>query len=204
MGRLLIFLFIAIPILEIWLLIRVGGQIGIGFTLLLIIATAVIGVSLVRREGLRTLTSLQERLARGEMPGGEMVEGAMLLVAGALLLTPGFFTDALGFALALPLTRIPLRYFLVKNLTNNLNIHSAGGNGAGFSAGGFQGFAKEGFDGFPGENQDGFHKQEFHEREFNMESQEPTLTEAPPPGGGRGSHKQGGNTVEGEFRRDGE
>jgi UPF0716 protein FxsA len=109
MFRTLLSLFIIVPIIEIYLLIQAGEQIGLFPTLLTIIFTAVVGATLVRREGIKTLNSLQERLNNQETPGKELADGAMLLLAGVLLVTPGFFTDGLGFFLAFPLTRILLR-----------------------------------------------------------------------------------------------
>ncbi len=102
------FLFLAIPILEIYLLIQVGEVIGAGWTILLVVLTAVIGVWLLRIQGLSTLARAQRRLQENELPAREILEGMGLVVAGALLLTPGFFTDAIGFLLLFPPTRIAL------------------------------------------------------------------------------------------------
>ena len=109
MFRSLLLLFIVVPILEIYLLIQVGEQIGLLSTLLTIILTAVVGASLVRREGIKTLLSLQERVNNNETPGRELADGALLLLSGVLLVTPGFFTDGIGFLLAFPLSRALLR-----------------------------------------------------------------------------------------------
>ena len=89
-------LFIAVPILEIYLLIQVGEAIGAGWTILLVVLTAVIGVWLLRIQGLSTLTRAQQRLQENQLPAREILEGMALVVAGALLLTPGFFTDTVG------------------------------------------------------------------------------------------------------------
>ena len=102
------FLFLAIPILEIYLLIQVGEVIGAGWTILLVVLTAVIGVWLLRIQGLSTLARAQRRLQENELPAREILEGMGLVLAGALLLTPGFFTDAIGFLLLFPPTRIAL------------------------------------------------------------------------------------------------
>ena len=88
-----------------YLLIEVGGYIGTLPTIAAVMITAVIGVALLRRQGLATLTRGMSRLQRGELPAREMVEGLLLAVAGALLLTPGFVTDAVGFVLLTPVTR---------------------------------------------------------------------------------------------------
>jgi UPF0716 protein FxsA len=106
MFPLIAFLFLAVPIIEIYLLIQVGQVIGAGWTILLVVLTAVIGVWLLRIQGLSTMTRAQHKLQQNELPAREILEGMGLLVAGALLLTPGFFTDGVGFLLLFPPTRI--------------------------------------------------------------------------------------------------
>lgn len=98
-------LFILIPLVEIYLFIKVGTAVGALNTILLILGTAVAGVLLLRRQGLSTLQKVQSQMQQGELPAVSMIEGIMLFFAGALLLTPGFFTDAIGFVLLIP----PLR-----------------------------------------------------------------------------------------------
>lgn len=95
-------LFIAVPLLELFILIRLGGAIGLMPTLALCVLTGVAGAWLARREGLRALWSFQERLARGGVPGRALMDGMCILIGGAVLLTPGLLTDLLGFALLLP------------------------------------------------------------------------------------------------------
>jgi len=114
MFRILLILFISVPILEIFLLIQVGDRIGAGWTILLVILTAIIGVALLRLQGLATLRRLNECTARGEPPAIPIIEGAFLLFAGALLLTPGFFTDVVGFLLLVPQVRQQLALTLLK------------------------------------------------------------------------------------------
>lgn len=104
----LLLLFIVVPIIEVFILIQVGQVIGAWWTVGLVVLTAVIGSLLLRMEGLATLFRLQNTLRRGEVPAFELMEGALLLVGGALLLTPGLFTDAIGFTCLLPWTRRPL------------------------------------------------------------------------------------------------
>lgn len=99
-------IFLVVPIIEIYLLIQVGQVIGAGWTILLVVLTAVIGVWLLRIQGLSTLMRAQRRLQENELPAREMLEGVALVVAGAFLLTPGFATDTLGFLLLFPPTRI--------------------------------------------------------------------------------------------------
>ena len=103
--RLLFLVFLIVPIIEIYLLIQVGEEIGAGWTIFLVVATAVLGAGLLRHQGMATLSEAQSRIAQGELPATAMLEGVMLLLAGALLLTPGFFTDALGFLVLIPMLR---------------------------------------------------------------------------------------------------
>ncbi len=103
--HLLFAVFLIVPLVEIYLLIEIGGVIGVGWTIFLVVFTAVLGAQLVRRQGLATLRRVQASLRRDELPALELLEGLCLLVAGALLLTPGFFTDAVGFACLVPSLR---------------------------------------------------------------------------------------------------
>ena len=98
-------LFIAVPIIEIALFIRIGGMIGLWPTLGVVVLTAILGTAMLRQQGLRTMNALQDQLRRGADPSPLLLEGALLLVGGVLLLTPGFFTDAVGFALLVPQLR---------------------------------------------------------------------------------------------------
>lgn len=103
--HILFLLFLAVPLLEIYLLIKVGSIIGALPTVLLVVFTAVLGVFLLRLQGFATLNRVRVTLAQGGLPAMEMLEGAVLLVAGALLLTPGFFTDVVGFLCLVPAFR---------------------------------------------------------------------------------------------------
>ena len=103
--RFALLLFIAIPIIEMWLLIQVGGAIGAWPTIGLVALTAVLGLALLRRQGFSTLMRARSKIDSGEIPATEMIEGLVLGISGALLLTPGFFTDALGFFGLLPISR---------------------------------------------------------------------------------------------------
>ena len=98
----LLIAFIAVPMIEIALFIKVGGAIGLGWTLMVVLITAVIGTWLVRSQGAQTLGKLRASLNDMHDPTEPLVHGAMILFSGALLLTPGFFTDAVGFALLVP------------------------------------------------------------------------------------------------------
>lgn len=101
----LFLLFIIIPIIEITLLINVGQLIGVWYTVGLVLLSAFIGVNMLRYQGISTLARAQQRMSQGEIPGQEMVEGLVLAVGGALLITPGFFTDIIGFSCLIPFTR---------------------------------------------------------------------------------------------------
>lgn len=100
--------FIAVPLIEIALFIKVGGAIGLGPTLAIVVATALAGSYLVRRQGLRALDELRRSLHDLNDPTEPIAHGALILLAGALLLTPGFFTDAMGLALLVPGIRVAL------------------------------------------------------------------------------------------------
>lgn len=110
-GRLLA-LFLLVPIVELALLVWVGERIGFWPTVGLIAATALLGSWLARREGLAALQRFQERMATGQLPGRELTDGLIILVSGALLLTPGILTDAVGFLGLLPFTRAWIRRHL--------------------------------------------------------------------------------------------
>ncbi|MEM6810919.1 MAG: FxsA family protein [Pseudomonadota bacterium] len=98
-------LFITIPLLEIYLFLNVGDEIGILPTLLLCVVTAIIGGFLVKKQGLETLFKGQTNLNQGILPLKEIFDGFCIIIAGALLMTPGFFTDFIGFSLLIPFLR---------------------------------------------------------------------------------------------------
>lgn len=125
--RFALLIFIVVPIIEMVVLIEVGGIIGALPTVGLVVLTATLGIWLLRLEGLATLARVQEKLARGEIPGTELLEGIMLLVGGALLLTPGFVTDAIGFTCILPGLRRPIaRWMLNRGILSTIQIVSSG------------------------------------------------------------------------------
>ena len=105
MFQILLLLFLVVPIIEIYLLIQVGGYLGAGTTIFLVVFTAVLGAWLLRIQGFSTMRRVQNSVARGEIPAIEMLGGVLLLLSGALLLTPGFFTDTIGFLLLFPVVR---------------------------------------------------------------------------------------------------
>lgn len=103
-GRIFLFIFV-FALLEAMVLAKVAELTGWVFTILATVATAMLGSLLFRWQGVETLTRLNQRLQQGQLPGHELVEGVMLLLGGALLITPGFITDGIGFLLLLPQTR---------------------------------------------------------------------------------------------------
>ena len=101
----LLLIFVLVPVMELYILIEAGRIIGIGATIGLIMMTGVAGAWLARSQGLEILRRIQQDTANGQMPARTLIDGALVLVGGLLLLTPGFFTDALGFSLLVPITR---------------------------------------------------------------------------------------------------
>lgn len=127
--RVLFILFAVLPILEIALLVNVGSIIGGWNTIGIVILTAFIGSYFVKREGISTLQTAQAKMQRNEMPGKELVEGLMLVVAGVLLVTPGFITDILGFMFVLPGTRHLLAAQVSKHMKMRVVVPGAGAGG---------------------------------------------------------------------------
>jgi UPF0716 protein FxsA len=113
----LLLLFFTVPLVEIYVLLEVGGVIGVLPTIALVVLTAVMGAGLIRAQGLATLGRVQQQLERGELPAVAIIEAALLLVAGALLLTPGFVTDTIGFLILVPpLRRRVIESFIARRL----------------------------------------------------------------------------------------
>ncbi|HAS6764238.1 TPA: membrane protein FxsA [Vibrio parahaemolyticus] len=152
MFPILLLAFVFVPIIEIGLFIQVGGFLGLWPTIALVLITAFVGASLVRSQGIQTLMSVQGRLEQGEIPAQQIFEGVMLAVAGVLLLTPGFMTDALGMVVLLPAPRAAIAKYLMSKMVVK-TMHG----------GGFQGgFSNQG----PFE-QDPFHRDPFDSRSDN-------------------------------------
>ena len=110
-------LFVVLPVVEIYVLIQIGQTIGAWWTILLLIADGILGSWLMKREGTRALRALQQALTAGRMPARELADGALILVGGTLLLTPGFVSDIAGLVCVLPFTRPLVRGVLVRFLT---------------------------------------------------------------------------------------
>lgn len=124
--RFLFILFIIVPIVEITLLINVGQAIGAWNTVGLVLLSAFIGVNMLRYQGFSTLSRAQQRMNAGQIPGREMIEGIVLAVGGALLLTPGFVTDVIGFLCLIPFFRQRFADALMSRFTM-VSMHQPGG-----------------------------------------------------------------------------
>lgn len=113
-------LFLVIPVIEIFFLIKVGEVIGAFPTIILVVLTAVIGAGLLRQQGLSTLARFQQNMGKGKIPAKEIVEGVLLAVGGALLMTPGFVTDTMGFLCLLPFSRQAIASEIVKRSAHKM------------------------------------------------------------------------------------
>jgi UPF0716 protein FxsA len=117
----LLIAFIGLPLIEVAVFIQVGSRIGVAWTIGLCLLTALIGTAMIRHQGLSVLQRAREQMARNEPPVREVFEGFCLVIAGALLLTPGFVTDALGGLLLLP----PVRQVLFERVRKQIEIRAA-------------------------------------------------------------------------------
>ncbi len=113
---------LCVPLLELYVIIQVADGVGAGRTILLLIVVSVVGAWMVRRSGIGVLTQIRNRLSRGELPAGELVDGLLILIAGTLMLTPGFLTDGVGLLLLFPPTRLAVRALLLRYFTNKVII----------------------------------------------------------------------------------
>lgn len=125
----LLVVFIVVPLIEIGLFIKVGGWIGLWPTLAIVLLTAIVGTTLMRWQGLSTLSRLQDNVKFGQDPTDAMAHGALILVAGMLLLTPGFFTDAVGLSLLIPQVRAAAISRAARTLKGKMTVMAAGPNG---------------------------------------------------------------------------
>ena len=120
--------FIGVPLLEIYLLIEVGGAIGAFPTVIAVVFTAVLGITLIRIQGFSMLQKAQTSMNQGILPATEMFEGLMLLFAAICLLIPGFFTDAVGFLLLIPPLRTMLANYFISNAALKARFHGSRGD----------------------------------------------------------------------------
>lgn len=124
----LFLIFVLVPVIELTLLIEIGSVIGTMNTIAIILLTAVIGAYMVKLEGLGVMSRIQQNMNEGVFPAEELINGMMILIAGVLLLTPGFFTDVIGFLMVFPVTRniikkIARRIIEKKLSSGDINIH---------------------------------------------------------------------------------
>ena len=108
--------FTIIPIIEIYLLIEIGSMFGVLTAVTLVILTGFLGAFLARMQGLQTLYRIQDSLREGRMPSGELLDALLIVIAGLVLLTPGFLTDSAGFLLLIPATRNSIKYWLRRQI----------------------------------------------------------------------------------------
>jgi UPF0716 protein FxsA len=122
----LLALFTLVPLVELYLLIEIGGAIGVAPTIAIVIVTGVLGAALARWQGLGVLRRLQDDLAAGRPPTDALIDGLLIFVAGAVLLTPGLITDALGLLLLVPAGRAVVRKLVSAAVARNLVVHRPG------------------------------------------------------------------------------
>ncbi|TQL68588.1 UPF0716 protein FxsA [Nocardioides albertanoniae] len=136
----LVVLLLVVPLAELFVLIQVGQVIGVWWTILLLVADSIFGAWLMRREGARAWSALSTALSTGKLPSSEIADGALILLGGALMLSPGFVTDIFGIVLILPFTRPVFRRILAVLVQKRLvsaamptmfGAGAAGGSGAG-------------------------------------------------------------------------
>lgn len=179
--RFLFLLFIIVPIIEITLLIQVGQAIGAWYTVGLVLLSAFIGVNMLRYQGVSTLARAQQRANQGEIPGREMVEGIVLAVGGALLVTPGFVTDVIGFCCLIPYTRQAFANTMISRFT----VVAMNSRQASFEST----FGAPGFD----PSQNGFESNEQSSQDGAHYADSPFRKDKP--------QSQGGDVIDGEYQR---
>ena len=118
----LVLLFLVVPFVELFVILRVGDALGVVNTIALLILVSLVGGWLVKREGVGVLVRAQRRVQAGEIPGRELLDGVLILFAGALLMTPGFVTDVVGILLLLPPVRANLRSSVVRFLARRADV----------------------------------------------------------------------------------
>ncbi len=124
MFKKLLLLFIAVPIVELMLFMTLSDVISLPVTLAIIVLTGILGASLAKQQGMLALSNLQKALASGQLPHNEATDGILILLAGAVLLTPGFLTDAVGFALLIEPVREEIRGHLATLLKKHIKVAS--------------------------------------------------------------------------------
>lgn len=135
MFGIILLLFLVVPLIELYVIIRVADSLGVLETIGLLVLVSFIGAWLVKFQGLGVIRRIQQQLTRGVMPATELVDGALVLFAGALMLTPGFVTDAVGLLLLIPPTRAPIRALLIRQFRGRVTIADMASPGAVFRTG---------------------------------------------------------------------
>lgn len=123
-AALLLLAFVVVPVLEIYVLIQVGQVIGPWWTILLLVLDSILGTWLIKREGRRAWLALREQVETGRMPHRELADGALIVLGGALMLSPGFVTDALGILLIVPVTRPLFRRLLMSYAVSRVSLRA--------------------------------------------------------------------------------
>lgn len=123
MVGILVLVFLVVPFVELYVIIQVAHAVGALDTIALLVLVSMVGAWLVKREGLGVLRRAQAQMARGSVPGNELVDGVLILFAGALLLTPGFVSDVVGIALLLPPVRFSLRRYARRRLVARVDVY---------------------------------------------------------------------------------
>lgn len=133
----LFLLFTLVPLVELWLLVRIAHETSLLFTIVLVLTTGIVGAALARWQGFRTMVRIQDELGAGRMPADAMIDGVLILVAGLLLVTPGVLTDGVGFALLIPPLRTLIKRGVAAWIRRNFRVETVvvgtppGGNGQG-------------------------------------------------------------------------
>lgn len=140
LGRLFL-LFTLVPLLELYLLVTLGGIMGVGPTIALVAVTGFAGAALARREGRKALASYQEALAKGQLPEDGIVSGLLILAGGVMLITPGVMTDAFGLAMMIPplrrgVAKLVKRRLQARIASGDVQVMHIGASGVGFDVGG--------------------------------------------------------------------
>ncbi len=118
----LVLLLLGVPLLELFMIVRLSGSIGVWETISLMVLISLAGAWMVRRSGFGVLRQMRARLEQGQLPGKELLDGALIVVAGALLLTPGFLTDGVGLLLLAPPSRIAVRTLLLRRFRARFQV----------------------------------------------------------------------------------
>jgi UPF0716 protein FxsA len=185
MALALFLLFLVLPFAELYVIIQVAGVLGGPLTILLLVVESILGAWLCKREGAGVLRRINTQLNDGQLPTTELVNGALILLAGALMVTPGFITDILGFFLLLPPTRAIVRVIVLRKLQRRIENAVAGGPGAGFRVMQMGGFGGDPFDNGANDRFDARYGGDFIDVDSTEMHHEPVSRDPSQLGGGR-------------------